>query len=152
MAIVARLAADLALQTRAAHGSRAEATDQDSRAEGQYDMRGQSAAYLAAGQAQLAREIAEAITAYQALLLPAVAPGAPVAVGALVTLETPSGPARYFIGPARGGLEIQWGGGPVTVITAASVLGRSLLGRRAGERLAPVRGGPALGPLVAAVE
>jgi len=151
-AIIARLEADLALQTDAAHGSRAEATDQESKAEGQYDMRGQSAAYLAAGQAQMASEIAAAIAAYRALPLPGFAAGAPVALGALVTVESGGDQTCYFMGPARGGLELDWNGGAVTVITAASTLGRSLLGRRAGERLTAPKGGLAAGPLIVAVD
>jgi transcription elongation GreA/GreB family factor len=149
-AIIARLEADLALQTDAAHSSRAEATDQESKAEGQYDMRGQSAAYLAAGQAQMASEIADAIAAYRALPLAAFAAAAPVALGALVTVESGGSQTCYFMGPARGGLELDWNGGAVTVITAASALGRSLLGRRAGDRLALAKGGPA-GPVIVAV-
>ena len=131
--IVARLEAELALQTEAAHASRTEATDVDSRAEGKFDMRGQSAAYLAEGQARLAVEIGEAIAAYRTLPLRAFGPGEAAAVGALVTLEGRGTSALYFLGPARGGLDLEVGGAAVTVITAASSLGRALLGRKAGD-------------------
>ena len=59
-AMVERLEAELAVLVAAANTSKDEATDQESRQEGKYDMRGQSAAYLAAGQAKLATELAEA--------------------------------------------------------------------------------------------
>ena len=72
LAIIARLESELALQTAAAHASKSEATDADSRAEGKYDMRAQSAAYLAAGQARFAAEISEAIAAYHAMALPGI--------------------------------------------------------------------------------
>jgi hypothetical protein len=144
-AIVARLEAELALQTEAAHASRTEATDVDSRAEGKFDMRGQSAAYLASGQAKLATEIAEAITAYQALPARTFGPSEAIAVGALVTLAAPGPGPVYFLGPLRGGLELELGGTPVTVITAASALGRNLLGRRVGDAIpVPGRAGPTL--------
>jgi transcription elongation GreA/GreB family factor len=144
-AILARLEAELALQTAAAEASRDDATDADSRAEGKFDMRGQSSAYLAAGQAQLATEIAEALTAYQALSWRAFGPDEVVALGALTTLEARGQRAVYFLGPARGGLEVEIGGVAVTVITVASSLGRQLLGRRTGETLSlPGRTGPVM--------
>ena len=140
-----RLEAELALQTSAAEASREEATDADSRAEGKFDMRGQSAAYLASGQARLAGEIAAALAAYQALTWRAFAPDEAVALGALATLEARGRRAVYFLGPAHGGLDLEIGGVEVTVITAASSLGRSLLGRRAGESISlPGRTGPVM--------
>jgi transcription elongation GreA/GreB family factor len=144
-AIVARLEAELALQTEAAQASRTEATDVDSRAEGKFDMRGQSAAYLASGQARLAAEIAEAIAVYQGLPTRSFGPGEAIAVGALVALVGRGSRAVYFLGPARGGLDLEIEGTAVTVITPASSLGRSLLGRRVGDTLTlPARAGPAL--------
>ncbi len=144
-AVLARLEAELASQTEAAHSSRSEATDADSRAEGKFDMRGQSAAYLAEGQARLASEIAAAAAAYRALPLRAFGPGEAAAVGALATLEHRGVRTLYFLGPARGGIEVEIGGKPVTVITAASALGRSLIGRKAGDTVAlHGRGGTAL--------
>jgi transcription elongation GreA/GreB family factor len=133
-AIVRRLEAELALQTAAAYASRDEATGADSRAEGRYDMRAQSAAYLAAGQAKLATEISEAMAAYRALALPAIGAGGVIVTGAVVILES-EGRRRsaYFIGPSRGGMEIDCSGVEVTVITAVSPLGRQLIGRRVGD-------------------
>jgi transcription elongation GreA/GreB family factor len=123
--IVAKLEAELALQTEAALGSKDEATNEESRAEDKYDMRSQSAAYLAAGQARLASEIAASIAAWRLLPLRAFGPGEAVAAGALVILEAKGGVAAYLFGPH--------GNSSVTVVTGASPLGRQLLGRRLGE-------------------
>jgi hypothetical protein len=142
-AILAKLEAELALQAQAADASRSEATDTDSRAEGKFDMRGQSAAYLAAGQSKLAEEIAGAVATYRALPLRAFASNEAIAVGAVVTLQSRGRDHFYFLGPARGGLEVEVDGTPVTVITAASFLGRSLLGQRHGFTISlPGRGLP----------
>jgi transcription elongation GreA/GreB family factor len=141
-AILDRLEGERATQTAAAESSRAEATDPDSRAEGKFDMRGQSAGYLAAGQGKLAAEIAEALAAYRALVPRPFQPGEAVAVGAIVTVEAGGERQRFFIGPSRGGLELEIDGAPVTVITGASSLGRSLLGRRAGEPALAAPGQP----------
>jgi transcription elongation GreA/GreB family factor len=141
-AILYRLEAEWATQAAAAESSRAEATDPDSRAEGKFDMRGQSAGYLAAGQGKLAAEIAEALAAYRALVPRLFQPGEAIAVGAIATVEAGGEHRRFFIGPSRGGLELEIDGVPVTVITGASTLGRSLLGRRAGETVLAATGQP----------
>jgi transcription elongation GreA/GreB family factor len=142
--IIAQLEAELALQTEAALGSRDEATNEESRAEDKYDMRSQSAAYLAAGQAKLATDIAVALSAWRTLPLRDFGPGDEIAAGALVTLEAKGRTASYLMGPHSGGLEARDGGSTATVVTGSSPLGRQLLGRRVGDavqiadRLGPV--------------
>jgi transcription elongation GreA/GreB family factor len=142
--IISQLEAELALQTGAALDSREEATDEESRAEDKYDMRSQSAAYLAAGQARLASEIAGAIAAWKTLTLRVFGPGDEIAAGALVMLESKGGLAAFLVGPHSGGLEARDGNSAATVVTGASPLGRQLVGRRVGDvvqiadRLGPV--------------
>jgi transcription elongation GreA/GreB family factor len=136
-AVVAQLEAELDRQVTAANSSRAEATDPDSKAEGKFDMRGQSAAYLAEGQAELAAGIAAALTAWKAMPLRAFGPSDGVALGAVVTVETSGRRAVYLIGPSSGGTEVQVGGEGVVVVTPASPLGRQLLGRKFGHRFTP---------------
>src|SRR5476651_1715649 len=108
-AIIAQLETELALQTEAAHASHDEATNEESRAEDKYDMRSQSAAYLAAGQAKLATDIATALTAWNALVLREFGPGDEIASGALVFLEAKGRSAAYLVGPHSGGLEARDG-------------------------------------------
>ena len=133
--IVDELSAELALQASAANTAREEATDEESRSEDKHDMRGQTAAYLAAGQAKMAAEIGEAIKAFRNLTLHAFSAGEPAAIGAVVTLEARGRKMVYFLGPARGGLEVKTNGVAVMVVTAASPLGRELVGRRTGDRV-----------------
>lgn len=132
-AILARLQAELAQQTAAAHLARDEAISEESRPENKYDTHSQEAAYLAEGQARLAREISENIAHYAAMPLPAFGPQDEIALGALVELSSGRGNALCFIGPRAGGLEVAVGGAEAMVITPQSPLGRALLGRRAGE-------------------
>ena len=142
-AIVAQLHRELELQARAAHESREEATSVENKAEGQYDMRSQEAAYLAEGRARFAAEIAESITVYQTLDLPDFTPGSGAAVGALITLENKGRKSVYFLGPRNGGLEARTGSLDFIVVTPASPLGRQLLGRKTGDTVQlPGRGGP----------
>jgi transcription elongation GreA/GreB family factor len=131
--IIERLERELSTLVAAANSAKEEATDSDSRQEGKFDMRGQLAAYMAAGQAKLAEELSAAIVAYRQLALDRTLPGSPVAAGSLVALDSPSGRTWYFVGPARGGMDVEIGGIVVTVITPASPIGRALVGRQKGE-------------------
>lgn len=128
--ILSRLRAEFELQTRAAQLARDEAISEESRAENRYDTHSLEAAYLAEGQARLASEIAENIALYEALELPDFAPGAPIAIGAVVALDGGAQRKWYFIGPRSGGLELQVDGTDVLVLTPQSPLGRELLGKR----------------------
>jgi transcription elongation GreA/GreB family factor len=142
-AIVAQLQRELDLQSRAAHDSREEATSEESKSEGKYDMRSQEAAYLAEGQARLAVELVESLTLFHALDLSPLPPGAPAAVGAIIVLEARGRQSRYFLGPRNGGLDINIDGTTVTVVTPTSPLGRQLIGQRTGATVQlPGRGGP----------
>lgn len=138
-AILTHLEAELAVLAAAAQSSRDEATNEENRQEGKYDMRAQSAAYLAAGQSKLATELAEAIAAYRSLSVTPLPPGSAVTVGALLVVESAGRRNRFLLGPARGGLEVPFESDTVTVVTPASPLGRQLLGRTAGEVVAPGR-------------
>ncbi len=131
-AIVEKLQADLAQQTAAALLARDEAISEESRPENKYDTHSQEAAYLAEGQARLAREISENIGIYGSLPLPEFPAGSAIALGALVELSGNSGPL-YFVGPRAGGLELEVAGRKVLVITPQSPLGRELVGRHAGD-------------------
>ncbi len=131
--ILTQLRAELTLQTRAAQLSRDEAISEESRPENQYDMHSQEAAYLAEGQARLAAEIAESVTLYENLPLPAFAAGASIALGALVAVEAGGKRVWYFIGPRGGGTEAETDDGTVLVLTPTSPLGRELLGKRIGD-------------------
>jgi len=133
--ILAQLNAELALQTDAANTARDEATNEESRAEDKYDMRSQSAAYLAAGQARFAGEIADAIAAWKAVPVRVFGPGEKIAAGALVTLEGGGRREFYLFGPHSGGLEARAGDARAVVVTGASPLGRQLLGRRVGDQV-----------------
>lgn len=136
--IVIRLQSELDLLTRAALATHAEATDEENKAEDKYDTRGLEASYLAHGQSKAADEAALAVAQFQSLTLRDFAVSEPIGLGALVSLNDGS---RYFIGPRAGGTEIEVKGGSVMVITPQSPLGRELVGRRQGDRVALTLGG-----------
>ena len=132
--IVASLAESVAVLQKAARASHAEATHESSKAENKYDTRGLEAAYLAGGQARQAKEILDSIKLYESLALKDFAPGEPIDLTALVELESDGARSAYFLGPRNGGLEIEFEGRELTVITPQSPLGQKLMGKKAGQR------------------
>jgi hypothetical protein len=141
--IVARLNENLAVLEKAARASHVEATHESSRAESKYDTRGLEAAYLAGGQARQAKEILDSIKLYQSLPMRDFAPGDLIDLTAVVKLDTDGSPALYFIGPKSGGLEVQYDGEEIVVVTPHSPLGQNLIGKKVGYRWTAKGGGPA---------
>ena len=139
--ILAALREEQQRQARAAADAHEEATSEESRPENKWDTHSQEAAYLAEGQSRQVQEAGEALGLFAALPLPAFTPADPVALGALVTLESGGSVARYFLGPRAGGLTVGTPEGEVMVLTPQSPLGRQVLGRRVGDEIAIARGG-----------
>jgi transcription elongation GreA/GreB family factor len=132
--IIEALHNNLTVLDKAARAAHAEATHESSKAENKYDTRGLEAAYLAGGQARQAREIDESIKVYRALQLKEFGTTEPIDLSAVVELETERTIGIYFIGPRSGGLEIDYKGTEITVITPQSPLGQQLMGKNAGQR------------------
>lgn len=135
--IVAQLTQERETYAAAARAAHAEATHEQSRADNKYDTRGLEAAYLARGQSRQVAETEQAIEQYHKLSPLPFLEGAPIDLGALVELGSGKRRTVYFLGPCAGGTEVALDDGlPCLVITPQSPLGRQLIGRRAGEKLA----------------
>jgi transcription elongation GreA/GreB family factor len=139
--IVASLRGSLGVLEKAARASYAEATHESSKAENKYDTRGLEAAYLAGGQARQAKEVMDSIKIYESLAVKDFARGEPIDLTALVELDSDGTRAAYFVGPKNGGLEIEFQGREVTVITPQSPLGQNLMGKKVGDRWTTKLGG-----------
>jgi hypothetical protein len=133
--IIEALAAEIEAYSRSARTARDEATNEQSKAENKYDTRGLEASYLARGQSRQAMETAEALQQYQEFQPKEFSAKTPIAVGALVELESSTDRSLYFIGPCAGGTEVQQEGREIFVITPQSPLGQELCGKLQGARL-----------------
>lgn len=134
--LIASLAADLDVLSKAARTAHAAATHEECIADNKYDTLGLEASYVAQGQANRAQEIKRALETYRKLELRSFAENASIRLTALVTLEAEDGSTRtVFLGPAAGGLKVEDDGEEIIVITPGSPLGRSLLGKSAGDRV-----------------
>ena len=132
--IVEALHQSVAVLEKAARAAHAEATHESSKAENKYDTRGLEAAYLAGGQAKQAREIVESIKAYGSLPVKEFGAADPIELSAVVELKAEGAIGSYFIGPRSGGLEVDYEGAEIMVITPHSPLGQQLMGKKAGQR------------------
>jgi hypothetical protein len=121
----------------------ADASDEQNKAEDQYDTRGLETAYLASSQARLATETEQALAVYQALTLQTFTKETPIDLTALVELESKGERTLYFLGPKGGGLELRHRGQEILVITPESPLGQQLVGKKVGARIKFQTRGPA---------
>lgn len=153
LSIIAALEADLALFSAAARAAHQAATHEECAPDNKYDTTALEASYIAQGQANRAQEIRGALDVYRGLVLQAFDDQTPIRLTALVTLEDRDGnQRRLFLGPLAGGMKIFADDAEVVVITPGSPLGRSLLGRQAGDELQLEEQRSAATFLVAAVE
>lgn len=129
--IISILEHELKAASQAALESAEEATDEESRPENKYDTHALETSYVASAQAHYAKDLKEALQAYHNLQIPDPAPDH-VAIGSLVSTLGPSGREQFFIGPARGGLELESDTGSITVLTPKSPLGSQLIGKSLG--------------------
>ncbi len=132
-AVRAELRARFDRLSRAAREAHAAATDPGSKAESKYDTRSLEASYLAAGQARQLDEVAADVEVFEKLALREFGMEDEIDAGALVELELNGESAWYLLVPAAGGVEVEWEGQTVTLLTPASALYRTLAGMRMGE-------------------
>jgi transcription elongation GreA/GreB family factor len=70
---------------------------------------------------------------YRSLATRDFAPSDLIDLTAVVKLETDGSSNLYFIGPKSGGVEVNFDGDEITVITPQSPLGQNLVGKKAGQ-------------------
>ncbi len=134
--IIARLEADHALLLQAAKTSHAAATHEENIPDNKYATLGLEASYLAQGQANRAQEILEALKDFRQLSLQEFSLDSKIRLTALVELEDDEGRSRLiFLGPAAGGLRLDFEQEEIMVITPESPLGRGLLGKQCGDQV-----------------
>ena len=132
--ILSQIEAEVESYAKAAKAAHAEATHEQNKAENKYDTRGLEAAYLAGAQSRQAAVAQQAIEDFTKLSLKEFSATDPIDLTALVELESKGERSLFFIGPCKGGLEIQQNGREVLVLTPQAPLGQQLVGRKQGDR------------------
>ncbi len=132
--IIATLETDHELLLQAAKSSHAAATHEDNVPDSKYETLALEASYIAQGQANRAQQVKQALEDYRQLQLQDFAENAPIRLTALVRLEDESGQQRtIFLGPAAGGLRLDYGSDEVVIISPDSPIGEQLIGRQVGD-------------------
>jgi transcription elongation GreA/GreB family factor len=134
-AVVSKLTEEREVYCKAAEAARAEATDEQSKAENKYDTRGLEASYLARGQSQQIVEIETAIVEFNKLADRQFSADEPIDVGAFIELQQGKERSMYLLGPRAGGTEVEFGGAEIMIITPQSPLGSQLVGSKQGAEL-----------------
>jgi transcription elongation GreA/GreB family factor len=125
---------------------------EDNRAESDKDMRSTEASYLARGQALRVQALDEDLAKVSILPVRPFAPEDPIALSALVTLESGATRSYVYLAPAGGGTRLEDGARVVQVVTPASPMGRALLGAHVDDDVELARGGATQTLTVLAVE
>lgn len=132
--ILTRLEADYALQLQAGKTAHAAATHNENIPDNKYATLGLEASYIAQGHANRAQEILRALHSFRELSLQNFSGTSPIRLTALVELEDEDGHSRLvFLGPAAGGLRLEFENKEIMVITPASPLGKALIGKQCGD-------------------
>ena len=129
-ALLAQLQKDLEVLNQAAVATYQGAIHADSKAEDQYDTRGLEASYLAGAQAKRVAELEETIKTYQFIDLRVFGSQDKIAATALVGLQYEDKLSHFLLMPKGGGIQIQFEGKTIQVITPQSPIGEVLLGKR----------------------
>ena len=132
--IIDRLNHDRQLLLQAAKAAHQAATDPENLPDNKYETLALESSYLAQGQANRAQEITRALELYRNLTVRRFTSDDQVYLSALVVIESGRGIRRsLFLGPAAGGLKVEFNDYVVVVITPESPLGKDLLGKEIGD-------------------
>ncbi|MEM0965016.1 MAG: transcription elongation factor GreAB [Verrucomicrobiota bacterium] len=130
--LLARLEEDLGVAIGASRDAADYATNEEARAESKYDTQGLEASYLAAGQASLATENAQAISDLKTLRDEMIQPREKVMRGALVECDLDGESEWFFLCSVGGGEILEVNEQEISVLTVQSPLGATLAGKQAG--------------------
>ena len=108
------------------------ATHEESKPENEYDTRGLEASYLAGAQSKRVGEIEEALLVCKQITLKSFTENDVIAPTAVVELESDGKNSFVFLMPKGGGMNLNYDGKSIHVVTGQSPLGEALLGQKIG--------------------
>lgn len=126
---------NLKLAVQAAQNTYQDATHEDSKAENKYDTRGLEASYLAGAQAKRVTELKEALTVITILKLRSFNEDTPIAITALIELQSSEKNMWIFLVPKGGGQNINFEGHHIQTVTPESPLGANLVGKNLDDEI-----------------
>lgn len=140
-AIRTQLVTDMTALKEAVKATIDAATNEESKAENEYDTRGLEASYLARGQAKRIADIEEVLLLLKHLNVRDFGPNDGISSSAVIEVEHNDKTSFFFILAKGGGVSVQFEGKTIQVVTPNSPLGEALLDQKAGG-VAVVENGP----------
>jgi len=125
--------AKLSVLIQSAQVARQEATHEDTKAENKYDTRAIEAGYLAGAQAERAAQLEATISFFERLELNTFDPQTPIAITALVELESDGKKTWNFLLPQGGGMKVREDDRDVFILGIMAPLGKALMGKMQGD-------------------
>lgn len=133
--IIGQLEEELRRKRQAVDDARAEATDEETRAENEYDTRGLESSYLARGHALQFEALAADVQTLRAMTT-FVFTDKPIDTGALADVDIDGEKMLFFLLPCGGGTTVKAEKREVTVITSVSPMGTQLVNKKQGDSFA----------------
>jgi len=131
--IIEQLEADIKVAEQAVAVARDTATHKDCLGSSKYETMGTEASYLAQGQGVRLLELERALAYFKQLQF---TPCDTISLSTIVVLEDEQGKQKYyFLATDAGGLTVSYENESITIITPQSPLGRTLLGKQAGDEV-----------------
>ena len=135
--VIKKLEEEIEVGSKASREAFEAATDEDAYSDGKYDTRSLEASYLAGGQAQIVKDLGDALQGFRLLraehfIQP---PSQQVGLGSLVEIEIQSNSNWYLIGPGGGGFDVDVDDKSVTVLTLHSPLGETVSSKTQGDAI-----------------
>lgn len=132
---IQQLESDLAAITEAARSTLDAATNEESKAENQYDTRALEAGYLAGAQAKRVQELKDVLGIFNNLTFKDFNNSDAVQSTAIVEVLLDGKQNTLLIMPKGGGVQLKHDGKLIQVVTPASHLGEAILGLNAGDSI-----------------
>jgi transcription elongation GreA/GreB family factor len=133
--VIKALEREIEIGSKASRDAFEAATDEDAYSDGKYDTRSLEASYLAGGQAQIVKELGDALQGFSLLraehfIQP---PSKQVGLGSLIEISQKESSTWYILGPGSGGIDVDVDGDSVTVLTVHSPFGQSVASKMEGD-------------------
>jgi len=123
----------LSAMARAAKDAAEGATHEESRSEGDKDMRATEESYVARGKAMRAEELADELGRAESNVWRVYGDTDPIGPGALVRVLVDDAPRLFLLSVQGGGRSLRVDGHEITVVTPVTPVGAALIGKRVGD-------------------
>ena len=132
-ALLVEMRAALEAMARSARDAAEGATHEESRSEGDKDMRATEESYVARGKAMRTEELADELARAESGAFRAYVAVDAIGPGALVRVLVDEAPRLFLVSAYGGGRTLRVDGHEITVVAPATPVGGALVGKRVGD-------------------